>query len=508
MRHGSAHNVSGQRLRVAHHMTTVHRALAISMVERYLMLAVALGSNMLIARLLTPEQIGLYSVSLAVISLAQMVRDFGIGSYLIQHKDLQDSHVRTAFGVMLIIGGSLFAVFFVAGPFAGRFYNDPRVGDALRICALNFLVLPFCTITMSLLRREMRFDHIAIVGIAGGLTGALASVGLAWAGLGPIGLAIGSVISSVVTGITAWLVRRDSTVFKPSLSEWRAVLGFGGQSALTNVVSSASNDISDLALGKVLGFAPVAMISRAQGLPNMFQRDLMGAVQGVAFPMFAKVHREGASVETKWTAAVGAVTVFGWPFYGFLALMSVETMRLLFGNQWDTAARLVPIFCAVGAVLALANLVVHLLIALGRMDIVTRVELTFQPARAAAIVVVAVLTESLAACAWAYLASAAVQVPLLYWVKSRCLPFDWTGLRQQLKASAAVTLVTLALPAAAAYYFGFTRTEPMPLAVFLGTVAGSALVWVASVVLLRHPLSADPVFQRTLARIRLARASA
>ena len=67
-------------------MTSVRRALALSLVERYLTLAIALGSNMVLARLLTPDQIGVYSVSLAVIGLAQALRDFGVGSYLIQEK--------------------------------------------------------------------------------------------------------------------------------------------------------------------------------------------------------------------------------------------------------------------------------------------------------------------------------------------------------------------------------------------------------------------------------------
>jgi O-antigen/teichoic acid export membrane protein len=67
-------------------MTSVRRALAISFIERYALIAISLASNILIARLLSPEEIGLYSVSLAVIGIAQVLRDFGVGGYLIQEK--------------------------------------------------------------------------------------------------------------------------------------------------------------------------------------------------------------------------------------------------------------------------------------------------------------------------------------------------------------------------------------------------------------------------------------
>lgn len=67
-------------------MNSVRRALAISFIERYALIALGLASNILVARLLSPDEIGLYSVSLAVISVAQVLRDFGIGNFLIQEK--------------------------------------------------------------------------------------------------------------------------------------------------------------------------------------------------------------------------------------------------------------------------------------------------------------------------------------------------------------------------------------------------------------------------------------
>ncbi|MFN4063137.1 MAG: oligosaccharide flippase family protein, partial [Parazoarcus communis] len=87
------------------------------MAERYLLIALGLASNILLARLLTPEEIGLYSVSIALIGIAQVLREFGIGNFLIQVKTLTDDHVRTAFGFSLVIGVTLFLAIFLAAPF-------------------------------------------------------------------------------------------------------------------------------------------------------------------------------------------------------------------------------------------------------------------------------------------------------------------------------------------------------------------------------------------------------
>ncbi|MEE4659136.1 MAG: oligosaccharide flippase family protein, partial [Halieaceae bacterium] len=278
------------------------------------MIAISLAGSMLLARLLTPEEIGIYSVSLAVIGIAQVVRDFGIGSFLIQEKQLTEAHIRTAFGFSLLIGTTLFVIVFFAAPLAGQFYDDQRLVETMRISALNFLVLPFCSISLSLLRRNMLFKRLAAVGVAAALTGFSVGVSLAYAGYGPNSMALGAVASNIVTGTLAWLVRTDRKLLLPSLSEWRVILKFGSQSSAASVVTTISTDINDLALGRILGFAPVAMISRAQGLMNLFHRDIMGAIRGVMFPAFAKAHREGQSVDAQYIRSVTNVTAFAWPF--------------------------------------------------------------------------------------------------------------------------------------------------------------------------------------------------
>jgi lipopolysaccharide exporter len=486
-------------------MTTVRRALALSLASRWVLIALALGSNILIARLLTPEQIGLYSVSVAVVGLAQVVRDFGIGSFLIQQKELHVGHVRTAFGVSLVIGGVLFAAVLLAAPLAASYYSDSRLVTTLRISALNFLVLPFCTISLSLLRREMQFERVAAVSIASGLIGTAVTVALAASGYGPNGLAVGSVVSNVATGTGAWLARRGAAPVWPSFSEWRAVLGFGGQSALSNVVTSIAVDINDLALGKILGFTQVAMFSRAQGLMNMFHRDLMGTIRGVAYPAYARSHREGVDLEPQWSASVGSLTALAWPFYGFASLFAIEMMRLLFGAQWDQAARLVPMFCLAGAAAATSSLIFPALMASGRIDLVTKAELTYQPIRAAFIVSVAVLHQSLFACAVAFAIILCAHTPYAFWIKSKSLPTDWRALRVRLLASLRVTILTLFAPAALAWHHGFGRTEPMPLWQFLVTCVASLGFWMVAVRLSRHPLADDPLFLRITRRLAFNR---
>ena len=204
-------------------MTSVRRALVISFIERYALIALSLASNILIARLLSPKEIGLYSVSLAAIGIAQVLRDFGVGGYLIQEKNLTETHIRSAFGISLLIGSVLFVLTFFASTWVGILYEEPHMVATLRIVSLNFLVLPFCTVSLALLRREMLFQKVLYVTLVATTIGFAVTIALAYAGYGANSMALGTVLTNVLTGFGAWVARGTQKVMLPSLSEWRTV---------------------------------------------------------------------------------------------------------------------------------------------------------------------------------------------------------------------------------------------------------------------------------------------
>jgi O-antigen/teichoic acid export membrane protein len=278
---------------------------------------------------------------------------------------------------------------------------------------------------------------------------------------------------------------------KPSLKEWRRIFNFGGQSAVTNVVTSISMDVNELVLGRLLGFGPVAILSKAQGLMLLFHRDLMTAVRNVAYPAFAKAHREKADMEAAYINAVAMVTAFAWPFYGFLALFHFEVVRIMFGPQWDESAQLVPIFCLAGAAAATCSLAISAMMAVGRIDLVTRTELVFQPLRAVTIVVAVMLFETLQASAIAYLVAFVGSVPFTYYMKNRCIRNDYRGLLRALSESGKVSAFSL-LPA----ILFATLIPPTDDVFVMGMVLVGAGIfcagfWIVGVFIFRHRLSQE-----------------
>jgi hypothetical protein len=155
-------------------MSIVRRALLLSVMERYGLIALGLISYVLVARLLTPYEIGIYSVTAALVGVVHVIRDFGVASYLIQEQDLTRERRDTALGLSLLTGSVLFVAVFAVAPLVASLYGDTRMASILRVVSLNLLLLPFCGIALSLLRREMRFGQLLWINILAAVVGFVA----------------------------------------------------------------------------------------------------------------------------------------------------------------------------------------------------------------------------------------------------------------------------------------------------------------------------------------------
>ena len=118
------------------------------------------ASNIILARLLLPSEIGLFSVCVALTAVLHTLRDFGVGRYLIKEKDLTDDKVRTVFGVAILIGWSLAALIYLSRGAVADFYNEPQIEPLMALLSINFLLLPIGQPAFVLMRRwrdvEMR----------------------------------------------------------------------------------------------------------------------------------------------------------------------------------------------------------------------------------------------------------------------------------------------------------------------------------------------------------------
>ena len=191
------------------------------------MLAVNLASVTVLARLLTPSEFGVSVLGASLLSMAEAIRELGSVAYLVQQKDITQRKIRTVFTISLIVTMMMTIVLVTLSGVFARFYGAPELARYIEIIALGYAIAPFAHPIYAVLSRDMEFGKLAMLDTLTMLINALASVILVLQGFSYLGLAWATVISGATWTLLGLCVKRDFSIYRPSLAEWRSVLAFG-----------------------------------------------------------------------------------------------------------------------------------------------------------------------------------------------------------------------------------------------------------------------------------------
>lgn len=468
---------------------TARRSFYLAAIDSYLEAIVTLLSTVILARLLTPGEIGTFSIAASVTGVAHALREMGVGNYLVQEKELTTARIRAAFTVSILGAWTLGAAVLTASPWVTGFYQNPELMPVLVVLALNFFLLPFGLITLAYLRRSMLFGRSLIINASGSAARLAVSISLALSGFGALSLALGTSAGLIVTVLLAILLRPKSLPWLPGVRELRRVLEFGLTLTGASLVGSANDSAPDLIIGKVLGAADTGIFNKALGLTTMINNIILQPLWKFMMPYFAQKNRDGEDVSIIYLNTVSIVTGLMWPALITAAIAAEPIVRLLLGPQWLDAIPLSRILClAAGFGAAFASFG-SLLIASSRADLYLRVATVGSGVRVGFLLVA--VWFGLEAVAWSFVVSAIVSGAYSAFLLRRDMAISTRDLLIACKKSAWITATVAPFALAAAWLSAvFELSSLLSLPVIVTVVATA---WMATARRI-HPQAAQEAF--------------
>lgn len=468
-------------------MSKIRSYLLSSFIEKYSTLAISILSTAILARLLTPAETGLYSVVWGMVDMAHALREFGIGTYILQHEDLSRRRLSGIIGFSLTSGIVLAATFALASPLLAVFFGEPRVQQVSLVMSANFVLVAYANIGLARLQREMNFKAIMRINIAAALAHTATSIVMAWQGFGAVGMATASVVGVLVSLFGGWLYHRGDFFIAPSFQEGRRIFSFGLFASGGALLQAVGARIPDIVIGRFLGMVPVGLYSRGNSLVTLFEQTLMAVINPVAMGALAMCKRQDEDLSAPYLRYLSYATVLAWPCLGGMALLALPIIYLAFGDQWLPAVPLARILCLAAAFAVLSATGTTLIYATGAMRRLLRVQLIAVPLQVAALVIGS--RAGVAGVAWGFVgASLLLAIFFLYEVE-RSLAIGWQPILRVLWNNALMTLGTLVLPGGIVLWQGLS-THSFLAATVAAVLSGGAS-WLAILFALGHPLRSE-----------------
>jgi O-antigen/teichoic acid export membrane protein len=318
-------------------MIQLRRSIVITFFSTNIATIVQFVVTLVLARLLTPSEIGIFSIAAVAINLAGVFRDFGVQNYLQQEKSLTPEKIRSALGLLLATSWLLaLLVYLVRWPVA-NYYSEPGIASLMAVMAISFLLVPVASFFHAILSRDLQAGKQAVVHAVSTAAYATTCLTMAYNGFSYMSLAWANVANLAFT-ILAYLYFYDrSFPLLPSLTGWRAPIRFGVGSAISNLASQANNSLPDLVLGKIHGAHTVGIYSRAQGFIGIFAQVAGPTLNYIALPYLSRSHHDNQPIGYILDKATRYLTVIAWPFFIGMALNAGDLILMLYGTQWSEA---------------------------------------------------------------------------------------------------------------------------------------------------------------------------
>ncbi len=304
-------------------------------------MAVQIGSQVVLARLLFPAEYGLVAMAFPVVAFLQVFNDIGLGQALVQRPVLEQKQVSALFwlnlGVSLLLGLAVILI----SPLAAWAYGEHRLIALLAVLSVMLPIAGINVVPTALLTRQMRFVLTARNEIIAAMFGAIVTIVCALKGLSYWSLVIGQLALLITGSALGWLAvgwRPSRPTRFPAI--WNDVK-FGANITLSNlatfVTTSADNVIVGLATGKVA----LGLYDRSYNLVTRPIGQLMSPASRIATPLLSRLADQPEKYRSAYLHIVRTATILLLPAMLVGISNATTVVRVLLGPRWPEAA---PVF--------------------------------------------------------------------------------------------------------------------------------------------------------------------
>ena len=175
-----------------------------SFLQKFGTMTISFVSNIVLARLLTPEDYGCIGMLMIFITLANTFIDGGLGSALIQKKEPTEEDYSTIFYWNLIISIILYIFLYISASLIAQFYDLPLLSSILKIQGIVLIINSLSIIQFNRLKKQLKFKEIATINLISAVLSVGIAIILAYWGWGVWSLVVQQLFVSFFNTVLLW----------------------------------------------------------------------------------------------------------------------------------------------------------------------------------------------------------------------------------------------------------------------------------------------------------------
>ena len=288
----------------------------------------------IMSRLLSKEDFGYYAAISAVVAIFACFSDAGIGSAVVQRKDITKRYVDNAFTLSLLFGSVVaFALFMSSGVIA-RAITDESMTIPLMLMSVTLLFNCLTSVNISLMYRRLQFLRVGMINLVALVITTIVAVYLAWKGYGYYAIIVKSILASMLTLVLSYYFAKTRYGIALDKGIIKQIFGFSGWLMASGLFRNLAHDVDKLLMSRLLSVVSLGAYNRPKDFINQISTKLNGIFDTALFPVLSGIQDDHEKIVRAYKQSLYFMNIFAMLLTLGFALNSELLIRIFFGEQW------------------------------------------------------------------------------------------------------------------------------------------------------------------------------
>jgi len=331
--------------------------------------------TIVLARLLSPNDFGLFGIALAVIAGLNIFSETGVNTMLIQKRDATDQHWNVGWVIGIIRGLLIFTVLWVISGIIANFYEQPYLVIILHVLSFSFLLQGFSNIGLVNLQKTMRFKKKVAIDQLSELWGNLIAIILGVIYQNVWALVIGKLVTSACFFICSYLFLTYKPKIYFDIKILKEFFTFGQSLFIVSVLVYIITTVDDLFVGKVVGITALGYYTMGYNIANLPTINISRAVAQVTLPAYSQIQQDIVRVEKAFLKVFAHNAMLCVPISVGLMVIATELIEIILGGKWMPMLTTFRILCLLGLFRGIASIIGPLILGCGHPDYLRNIKI-------------------------------------------------------------------------------------------------------------------------------------
>lgn len=301
--------------------------------------------TIVLARLLSPTDIGLFAIAVVALGVLEQLSALGLDAALLRKRGGVEGYLDLAWTVQMVRGLVLGIALLFFAPLVAAFFDEPAAIPLVRVVALSAVIRGGMSIGLLQLQRDVDFVRITVWQFAAAVADLVVSVAAAFVYRDAWALVWGGIASSTVLLVSSYIVAPGWPRIAWNTRKFFELLRFGRWVFLTGLFDSAVRNGDYLIVGRFLGTAALGVYQVAFMIAEMAGTEVVRLVMRVGFPFLARLQDSEEDLRKALLVVTKLVCAVSIPMAAGTAILASDITSVLLGDEWVEMVPPLVILC-------------------------------------------------------------------------------------------------------------------------------------------------------------------